>query len=95
MGAARVLDGCRDATRAQERRRRIPVHAPAWTDFNESDPGSALVQLSAFLLDTLLWSIDERRRRRRRRRARRLAVLVAGAAAVGLAVWRTSKDSSA
>jgi hypothetical protein len=75
--------------------RRIPVHNPEWTDFNRSDPGITLVELFAFLGETLLWVIDERGRQRRRRRARRLAGLVVGAAAAGLFVRRASKNSSA
>jgi len=73
----------------------IPVHNPEWTDFNQGDPGITLVELFPFLVDTLLWQTDELRRQRRRRRARRVAFLVAGATGVGLAVWRTSKDSCA
>ena len=67
---------------------RIPVDAPEWTDFNESDPGVTLVELFAFLADTLLWQIDERERERRRHR--RLALLVVGTAGLGV-LWWTSK----
>ncbi len=74
--------------------RRIAVHSPDWTDFNRSDPGITLLQLFAFLGETLLWIADERRRQRRRRRARRIALLVVGVASVGLAVWRAPKDSA-
>jgi hypothetical protein len=66
---------------------RIAVDSPEWTDFNESDPGVTLVELFAFLADTLLWHIDERQRNRRRRRRRRRAVLVVGSAGVGLVLW--------
>ena len=66
---------------------RIPVHAPEWTDFNERDPGVTLVELFAFLTQTLLW-IEERQRQRRRRR--RLVVLIVGIAGVG-ALWWASK----
>jgi len=65
--------------------RRIPVDAPEWTDFNESDPGVTLVELFAFLTENLLWQIDERQRRRGRHR--RLALLVVGAAGVGVVLW--------
>ena len=68
---------------------RIPVDAPGWTDFNESDPGVTLIELFAFLLDSLLWR-DERQRQRRRQRRQRLALLVVGMAGLG-ALWRTSK----
>ena len=64
------------------------IRDPDWTDFNRSDPGITLVELFAFLLDTLVWLSHERRRQHRRRRARRLAMLV-GAAGVGVAVRRT------
>ena len=67
---------------------RIPVDAPEWTDFQDSDPGVTLVELFAFLADTLLWQIDERQRQRRRHR--RLALLVVGMAGLG-ALWWTSK----
>lgn len=74
--------------------RRFPVQNPEWTDFNQSDPGIGLVQLFAFLVETLVWLTDERQRQRRRRRARRLAVVVVGAAGVGFVVWRMTKDSA-
>ncbi len=67
---------------------RIPVHNPEWTDFNESDPGVTLVELFAFLTDTLLWQLDERKRQRRRRR--RLAFLAVGAVGIGLLSWTRS-----
>jgi hypothetical protein len=46
---------------------RVPVHNPEWTNFrNESDPGVTLVQLFAFMTETLLYrsnQIPERNRR--------------------------------
>ena len=65
--------------------RRIAVHNPEWTDFKESDPGITLVELFAFLGETLLWHLDEQRRRRRRR----IFVISVGAAGAGLVLWRT------
>lgn len=44
---------------------RVPVHNPEWTNFNRSDPGVTLVELFAFLTDTLLYRanlIPERNR---------------------------------
>jgi hypothetical protein len=44
---------------------RIPVHNPEWTNFNDSDPGVTLLQLFAFLTDSLLYRanlIPERNR---------------------------------
>src|SRR5262245_18164061 len=39
-----------------EAKRRIPVHTPEWTNFEvESDPGVTLVQLFAFLAESLIY----------------------------------------
>jgi len=38
--------------------RRIPLHAPEWTDHNASDPGIALVELFAALGDNLLYRLN-------------------------------------
>jgi hypothetical protein len=49
-----------------EARRRIPVYTPEWTNFNlDSDPGITIVQLFAFLTESLLYRanrIPERNR---------------------------------
>lgn len=34
---------------------RIPVHTPEWTNFNRSDPGVTLIELHAYLVETLLY----------------------------------------
>ncbi|WP_127500894.1 putative baseplate assembly protein [Actinoplanes solisilvae] len=39
--------------------KRIPVYAPEWTDHNESDPGVALLELFAFLGETLLYRFNQ------------------------------------
>lgn len=39
-------------------RRRIPGYTPEWTDLNDSDPGIALVQLFAWLSETILWRVN-------------------------------------
>jgi hypothetical protein len=39
--------------------RRIPVHAPDWTNHNESDPGITLVQLLAYFTEMLLFQINQ------------------------------------
>jgi hypothetical protein len=49
-----------------------------------------LLELFAFLADTLLWQLDERQRQRRHHRRRRLAVVVVGTAGLG-ALWWTLK----
>src|SRR6266487_6436917 len=38
-----------------EARARIPVHTPEWTNFNDSDPGITIIQLFAFMTETLLY----------------------------------------
>lgn len=46
---------------------RIPVHNPEWTNFNRSDPGVTLVEVFAFLTESLLYRanlIPERNRRK-------------------------------
>lgn len=46
---------------------RIPVHTPEWTNFNRSDPGVTLIEVFAFLTETLLYranQIPERNRRK-------------------------------
>ncbi len=46
---------------------RIPVHNPEWTNFNRSDPGVTLLELFAFLTESLLYranQIPERNRRK-------------------------------
>ena len=39
--------------------RRIPVYAPEWTDHNESDPGIALLELFAYLGESLLYRFNQ------------------------------------
>jgi len=39
--------------------RRIPVHAPEWTNHNQSDPGITLVQLLAYFTEMLLFQTNE------------------------------------
>ena len=37
---------------------RIPVYTPEWTDFNESEPGIALLELFAYLGEALLFRFN-------------------------------------
>ena len=39
--------------------KRIPVYAPQWTNHNESDPGIALVELFAYLGESLLYRFNQ------------------------------------
>jgi hypothetical protein len=82
---ARNYDQLRD-----EAVRRIPVHNPEWTDFNQSDPGVTLIELFAFLGESLLAYLEEGHARRRRRRRR--AVLLAGVSGTAFALWWVWKE---
>ncbi|MCO6434760.1 baseplate J/gp47 family protein, partial [Nitrosomonas nitrosa] len=51
-----ILDDRNFEQLLEEAKRRIPTFTPEWNNFgNESDPGITLVQLFAFLTDTLLY----------------------------------------
>src|SRR4051794_20485409 len=39
--------------------RRIPVYAPEWSDHNASDPGITLIELFAYLGETLLYRFNQ------------------------------------
>lgn len=39
--------------------RRIPVYTPEWTNYNESDPGVALLELFAYLGESLLYRFNQ------------------------------------
>ena len=39
--------------------KRIPVYAPEWTDHNESDPGIALLELFAYLGESVLYRFNQ------------------------------------
>ncbi|GAA1032646.1 hypothetical protein GCM10009557_31810 [Virgisporangium ochraceum] len=43
----------------QELLKRIPVYAPEWTDYNESDPGVVLLELFAYLGESLLFRFNQ------------------------------------
>lgn len=45
------LDTRRFEELVAEGRSRIPMHAPGWTDHNESDPGIVLIELLAYLIE--------------------------------------------
>jgi predicted phage baseplate assembly protein len=42
-----------------ELKRRIPAYTPEWTDFNESDPGIALIEMFSWLADILVYRINQ------------------------------------
>lgn len=43
----------------REARQRIPRYCPEWTDFNESDPGMAIVQLFAWFTDLMIYRLNQ------------------------------------
>jgi hypothetical protein len=59
--------------------------SPAWTDGSDHDPGIALLELLAFLGDTLSWYQDQLANETRLGTRRRYAVVLAALA--GLACW--------
>jgi hypothetical protein len=63
--AAPVIDNRRYQQLLDELLARVPVHTPDWTNFNHSDPGVTLVQLFAFLAESVIYRanlIPERNR---------------------------------
>ena len=54
-----ILDDRSYAELKAELLRRIPVYTPEWTDHNESDPGIALLELFAFLGESVLYRFKQ------------------------------------
>src|SRR5215208_4852219 len=42
----------------EDARARIPRYLPEWTDWNDSDPGITLLQLHAWLTETILYRVN-------------------------------------
>ena len=53
------LDARRHADLVAEALRRSPRYTPEWTNHNDSDPGKALISLNAWLVETLLYQINQ------------------------------------
>src|SRR5262249_58396744 len=53
------LDDLRYDTVVQQVLRRIPVYAPEWTDWNDSDPGVTLIQLFAYLAEQVGYRLNQ------------------------------------
>lgn len=71
---------------------RVPVHTPEWTQLGESDPGVTLVELFAFLTESLLYRANRVPEVSRLKFLRLLGVQLAPAApAQGLAVLRSER----
>ena len=54
-----VLDNRTYDDLTAELRRRIPAYTPEWTDYNESDPGIALMEMFAWLAEILIYRINQ------------------------------------
>ncbi len=52
------LDSRRFEQIYNDARQRIPLYAPEWTDYNDSDPGITLLQLFAYLTDNLYYEMN-------------------------------------
>ncbi len=64
---------------------RIPVHTPEWTSFGKSDPGVTLIEVFAFLTESLLYRAKQIPERNRLKFLSLLGVpLQPASAAVGL-----------
>jgi hypothetical protein len=53
------LDNRRYQDLLDEALARVPVHNPEWTNFNKSDPGVTLVEIFAFLTESLLYRCNQ------------------------------------
>src|SRR5436190_5867319 len=60
---------------------RIPNHTPEWTNFNASDPGVTLVEVFAFLTESLLYRANQIPERNRLKFLKLLGVPLASASA--------------
>lgn len=79
------LDDRRYQELLEESLRRIPVHNPEWTNFNRSDPGVTLIEVFAFLTETLLYRANQIPERNRKKFLTLLGVpLQPASSAVGL-----------
>lgn len=71
---------------------RIPVHTPAWTNFNAADPGVTLIEAFAYLTESLLYRANQVPERHRSRFLQLLGVPLAPAASArGLVVFSNDK----
>src|SRR5689334_8082347 len=59
LAAPPVLDSRSYQDLIDEALARIPIHNPEWTNFNQSDPGVTLLELFAFLTESLLYRANQ------------------------------------
>jgi hypothetical protein len=87
-----TLDDRRYQDLLNEALARIPVHNPEWTNFNDSDPGVTLVQVFAFLTESLLYRSNQIPERNRRKFLQLLGVpLQAASSAKGLVTFTNER----
>jgi hypothetical protein len=71
---------------------RIPVHNPEWTNFNHSDPGVTLIEVFAFLTESLLYRSNQIPERNRRKFLSLLGIpLQPGASARGIVTFANER----
>jgi hypothetical protein len=74
---------------------RVPIHNPEWTNFNKSDPGVTLIELFAFLTESLLYRANQVPERNRRKFLQLLGVgLQPATAAQGLITFRNERGAA-
>lgn len=71
---------------------RVPVYTPEWTNFNKSDPGVTLIEVFAFMTESLLYRANQIPERNRKKFLKLLNVpLQPATSAQGLAVITNDK----
>src|SRR5215510_7525286 len=71
---------------------RIPVYTPEWTNFNKSDPGVTLIEVFAFLTETLLYRANQIPERNRRKFLQLLGIGLQPAAAARGLIYVTNES---
>lgn len=90
------IDDRRHADLVRDTLARVPVHTPEWTQLSESDPGVTLVELFAFLTESLLYRANRVPEISRARFLRLLGVpLAAVQPAQGLVVFSGARLDAA
>ncbi|HEV8460115.1 MAG TPA: baseplate J/gp47 family protein [Gaiellaceae bacterium] len=64
--SAPVVDNRSFQDLVDEAKARIPIHNPEWTNFNRSDPGITLLELYAFMTESVLYRVNQIPERNRR-----------------------------
>lgn len=90
------IDDRRHADLVRDTLARVPVHTPEWTQLSESDPGVTLVELFAFLTESLLYRANRVPEVSRARFLRLLGVpLAAAQPAQGMVVFSGARLDAA